>query len=105
MAQMKEGRKRRHEAKHGPQEEKESLPERLLGRGSMRITFRRQLAAVPARRSFFVALDKISKLDWPTATTALARPPSFLISDSSSSACPWAPAADATRRAVVRSRG
>ena len=72
MAQMKEGRKRRHEAKHGPQEEKESLPERLLGRGSMRITFAvGALLSLPGA-SYIVALDRIAKLDWPTGTTALA---------------------------------
>jgi hypothetical protein len=72
VAQIKEGRKRRHEQKHGPQEEKESLPERLLGRGSMRITFAvGALLSLPGA-SYFVALDKISKLDWPAASTALA---------------------------------
>jgi len=72
VAQIKEGRKRRHEAKHGPKEEKESLPERLLGRGSMRITFAvGALLSLPGA-SYIVALDKISKLEWPTATTALA---------------------------------
>jgi hypothetical protein len=72
VAQMKEGRKRRHEEKHGPKEEKESLPERLLGRGSMRITFAiGALLSLPGA-SYFIALDKIAKLDWPTPTTALA---------------------------------
>jgi hypothetical protein len=72
VAQMKESRKRRHDEKHGPKEEKESLPERLLGRGSMRITFAvGALLSLPGA-SYFVALDKIAKLDWPTATTALA---------------------------------
>lgn len=72
VAQLKESRKRRHEEKHGPKEEKESLPERLLGRGSMRITFAvGALLSLPGA-SYFVALDKISKLDWPTASTALA---------------------------------
>jgi hypothetical protein len=72
VARIKEGRKRRHEAKHGPAEEKESLPERLLGRGSMRITFAvGALLSLPGA-SYFVALDKISHLGWPTASTALA---------------------------------
>jgi hypothetical protein len=72
IAQIKESRKRRHEAKHGPKEEKESLPERLLGRGSMRITFAvGALLSLPGA-SYFVALDKMSKLGWPTASTALA---------------------------------
>ena len=72
VAQLKESRKRRHEEKHGPQEEKESLPERLLGRGSMRITFAvGALLSLPGA-SYFVALDKISHLGWPSFTTALA---------------------------------
>jgi hypothetical protein len=72
VAQIKETRKRHHEEKHGPKEEKESLPERLLGRGSMRITFAiGALLSLPGA-SYFIALDKIAKLDWPTGTTALA---------------------------------
>ena len=72
MARVKESRKRRHEEKHGPKEEKESLPERLLGRGSMRITFAvGALLSLPGA-SYLVALDKIAKLSWPTASTALA---------------------------------
>jgi hypothetical protein len=72
MARARENRKRRHDEKHGPKEEKESLPERLLGRGSMRITFAvGALLSLPGA-SYFVALDKIAKLDWPTASTALA---------------------------------
>lgn len=72
MSQVKESRRRRHEEKHGPKEEKESLPERLLGRGSMRITFAvGALLSLPGA-SYLVALDKIAKLDWPTASTGLA---------------------------------
>jgi hypothetical protein len=72
VAQIKESRKRRHEEKHGPKEEKESLPERLLGRGSMRITFAvGALLSLPGA-SYFVALDKMAKLGWPTVSTALA---------------------------------
>jgi hypothetical protein len=72
VAQVKESRKRRHERKHGPQEEKESLPERLLGRGSMRVTFAvGALLSLPGA-SYFVALDKIAKLGWPSMSTALA---------------------------------
>jgi hypothetical protein len=72
MTRIREDRKRRHDEKHGPKEQKESLPERLLGRGSMRITFAvGALLSLPGA-SYFVALDKIAKLDWPTASTALA---------------------------------
>ena len=72
VAQLKESRRRRKEAKHGPAEHKESLPEKLLGRGSMRITFAvGALLSLPGA-SYFVALDKIGKLGWPTVTTGLA---------------------------------
>jgi hypothetical protein len=72
VAALKESRKRRKEAKHGPAEHKESLPEKLLGRGSMRITFAvGALLSLPGA-SYFVALDKISKLGWPDASTAAA---------------------------------
>ena len=68
----KEGHKRRHEEKHGPKEAKESLPERLLGRGSMRLTFAiGALLSLPGA-SYLIALDKMAKLDWHAPTTALA---------------------------------
>ncbi|HVV89065.1 MAG TPA: GAP family protein [Solirubrobacterales bacterium] len=72
VRRIKESRKRHHEEKHGPKEEKESLPERLLGRGSTRITFAvGALLSLPGA-SYLVALDKLAKLGWPTASTALA---------------------------------
>jgi len=72
VRRAKEDRRRRHDEKHGPKEEKESLPERLLGRGSMRITFAvGALLSLPGA-SYLIALDKIAKLSWPTTTTALA---------------------------------
>jgi Sap, sulfolipid-1-addressing protein len=71
-AEMKEHRRQRKEAKHGPVEHKQSLPERMLGRGSSRLTFAAgALLSLPGA-SYLVALDRIAKLDWPTATTALA---------------------------------
>jgi Sap, sulfolipid-1-addressing protein len=72
VAEAKEHRRERKEAKHGPAEHKESLPERLLGKGSMRITFAVGAVLSLPGASYLVALDKIAKLDWPTATTALA---------------------------------
>jgi hypothetical protein len=70
--EIKERRRRRKEEKHGPVEAKESLPERMLGRGSMRITFAvGALLSLPGA-SYLLALDKIAKLSWPTTTTALA---------------------------------
>jgi Sap, sulfolipid-1-addressing protein len=72
VAQLKESRRRHKEAKHGPAEQKESLPEKLLGRGSMRITFAvGALLSLPGA-SYFVALAKISHLGWPSVTTGLA---------------------------------
>ncbi len=68
---IKERRRRRKEEKHGPAEQKESLPERLLGRGSMRVTFAvGALLSLPGA-SYLFALTKIAKLEWPTATTTL----------------------------------
>jgi cytochrome c biogenesis protein CcdA len=68
---MKQHRRERKEEKHGPAEQKESLPERLLGKGSMRITFAvGALLSLPGA-SYLVALSKIAHLDWPTPTTAL----------------------------------
>jgi hypothetical protein len=70
--EMKARRRERKEAKHGPAEEKESLPERLLGRGSMRVTFAvGALLSLPGA-SYLIALNKIAKLDWPVPTSALA---------------------------------
>lgn len=69
--EIKARRRRRKEEKHGPAEQKESLPERLLGRGSTRVTFAvGALLSLPGA-SYLVALDKIAKLDWPAPTTAL----------------------------------
>jgi hypothetical protein len=72
VAELKESRRRHKEAKHGPAEEKESLPERLLGRGSIRITFAVGVLLSLPGASYIVALTKIAHLDWPAGTTALA---------------------------------
>lgn len=70
--EMKEHRRERKEAKHGPAEHKESLPERMLGGGSTRLTFAAgALLSLPGA-SYLVALNKIANLNWPTATTVLA---------------------------------
>jgi hypothetical protein len=70
--EIKERRRLRKEEKHGPVEQKESLPERLLGRGDMRVTFAvGALLSLPGA-SYLVALDKIAKLGWPKASTAIA---------------------------------
>jgi hypothetical protein len=71
-AEMKQRRKARKEAKHPQAEEKQSWPERMLGRGSARVTFAvGALLSLPGA-SYIVALDRIAKLSWPTATTTLA---------------------------------
>ena len=70
--EIKERRRRRKEARRGPAEHKQSLPERLLGRGSVRLTFAAGVLLSLPGASYLVALDKIAKLDWPTASTALA---------------------------------
>jgi len=70
--ELKARRRQRKEEKHGPAEQKESLPERLLGRGSPRVTFAVGAVLSLPGASYLVALDRIAKLDWPTASTALA---------------------------------
>jgi Sap, sulfolipid-1-addressing protein len=72
VSDYKAHRRERKVAKHGPAEQKESLPERLLGRGSVRITFAVGVLLSFPGASYIVALSKISKLDWPTGSTALA---------------------------------
>lgn len=68
---MKQHRREHKEEKHGPAEAKESLPERLLGKGSMRVTFAVGAVLSLPGASYLLALNKIAKLDWPTSTTAL----------------------------------
>lgn len=70
--EMRQHRRERKEEKHGPKEEKESLPERLLGRGSPRITFAVGALLTLPGASYLVALNKMAKLDWPAPSTALA---------------------------------
>lgn len=60
--EMRERRKRRKEEKHGS-EPKESLPERLLGRGSARVTFAVGVVLTFPGVSYLAALDRIAKLD------------------------------------------
>lgn len=70
--EMKQRRKARKEEKHPHAEEKQSWPERMLGRGSARVTFAvGALLSLPGA-SYLVALNKIAKLEWPSATTAFA---------------------------------
>jgi hypothetical protein len=72
VGEMKERHRLHKEAKHGPAEPKESLPERLLGRGSPRIAFAVGAVLSLPGASVLFALNKIAHLGWPTATSALA---------------------------------
>jgi hypothetical protein len=68
--QLRERRQQRKAAKQtGPA--KESLPERLLGRGSARITFVVGVLLTFPGVSYLAALDRMAKLDWDVAPTVL----------------------------------
>lgn len=67
--QLRERRKRRKEEKTGG-EPKQSWPERMLGRGSARVTFAVGLLLSFPGVSYLTALDRIAKLDWAPAPTA-----------------------------------
>ncbi len=67
--QLRERRKRRKEDKAGA-EPKQSWPERMLGRGSARVTFVVGLLLSFPGVSYLTALDRIAKLDWAVAPTA-----------------------------------
>jgi hypothetical protein len=68
--QLRERRQQRKAAKQtGPA--KESLPERLLGRGSPRITFVVGVLLTFPGVSYLAALDRMAKLDWAVVPTAL----------------------------------
>lgn len=68
--ELKERRQQRKAAKQ-PGPPKESLPERLLGRGSARITFVVGVVLTFPGVSYIAALDRMAKLDWAVAPTAL----------------------------------
>jgi hypothetical protein len=68
--QLRDRRQQRKEAKQtGPP--KESLPERLLGRGSARITFVVGVLLTFPGVSYLAALDRMAKLDWAVVPTVL----------------------------------
>jgi len=62
-ARLQERRRRRQEAKEGGEEKKESFPERMLGRGSARITFVVGVLLTFPGVSYLAALDRMAKLD------------------------------------------
>ena len=68
-AELRERRQLRKEEKAG--EKKQSLPERLLGRGSARVTFAVGVVLTFPGVSYLAALDRMAKLDWATVPTAL----------------------------------
>jgi hypothetical protein len=68
---LRERRRRRREAKEARQDKKESLPERLLGRGSARVTFAVGVLLSFPGVSYLTALSRIAKLDYATVPTAL----------------------------------
>ena len=61
--QLRERRRQRKEQKQGPAEEKKSLPERMLGSGSTRITFAAGVLLTFPGVSYLAALDRMAKLD------------------------------------------
>ncbi|MGV1047300.1 MAG: GAP family protein [Solirubrobacterales bacterium] len=60
---LRERRKRRKDEKREGGEPKQSLPERLLGRGSARVTFAVGVLLTFPGVSYLAALDRMSKLD------------------------------------------
>jgi hypothetical protein len=68
--ELRERRRRRKEAKQ-KDPPKESFPERMLGRGSARITFAVGVVLSFPGVSYLAALDKMAKLDAGTAPTVL----------------------------------
>src|SRR5262249_43914235 len=68
---LRDRRRRRKEAKAAGKEKKESLPERMLGRGSARGTFAGGLLLSFPGLSYLTALSRIAKLEYATVPTAL----------------------------------
>lgn len=70
-APLRERRRRRQEAKEAKGPKKESMPERLLGRGSPRITFVVGVLLTFPGVSYLTALDRMARLDASVPETAL----------------------------------
>ncbi len=68
---LQQRRRRRKEAKEEAGEAKQSWPERMLGRGSARVTFAVGVVLSFPGVSYLAALDHIAKLDPGTAVTVL----------------------------------
>ena len=93
---LRERRRRRKEEKKEKAGEKESWPERMLGRGDPRITFALGVVLSFPGVSYLAALDRIAKLD--DATLRHRPPRRRLLPD------PAAPARGAAARLRVRAR-
>jgi hypothetical protein len=70
-ARLEERRRRRKEKKETVGEAKESWPERMLGRGSARVTFAVGVVLTFPGVSYLTALDRMAKLDAGVAETVL----------------------------------
>jgi hypothetical protein len=70
-ARLQERRRRRKEAKEDTAEKKESFPERMLGRGSPRVTFVVGVLLTFPGVSYLTALDRMAKLDANSAELVL----------------------------------
>lgn len=68
--QLRERRKHHKEEKARGKEPKQSWPERMLGRGSARVTFVVGLLLSFPGVSYLAALTRVAKLDWSPAPTA-----------------------------------
>lgn len=68
---LRERRRQRKEAKERDSEVKQSWPERMLGRGSARVTFAVGVVLTFPGVSYLAALDRIAKLDVGDAVTVL----------------------------------
>jgi hypothetical protein len=68
---LRERRRRRKQEKAEKAGAKESLPERMLGRGSARVTFAVGVVLTFPGVSYLTALDRIAKLDYAVAPTVL----------------------------------
>jgi hypothetical protein len=67
--QLRDRRRERKEKKQGSGEAKKSLPERMLGSGSARVTFAAGVILTFPGVSYLTALDRMAKLDAGTAAT------------------------------------
>jgi hypothetical protein len=70
-APLQERRRRRQAAKEASGDKKESFPERMLGKGSARVTFAVGVVLTFPGVSYLTALDRMAKLDASAPATVL----------------------------------